>query len=105
MISPNPPVEETLVADPRGEWTPSQFVEQKLLTMLRMTPLPISMVHSDRFTGSLSAISTLLALTRRLTRLFAEHLVSSLRGLVGLFTPVQKSNQHAPRAERRSVLA
>ena len=50
-ISPNPPVEETLVADPRGEWTPSQFVEQKLVTMLRMTPLPISMMHSDRFTG------------------------------------------------------
>ncbi len=49
--SPNPSVEETLVADPRGEWTPSQFVEQKLVSMLRMTPMPISMVHSDRFTG------------------------------------------------------
>jgi hypothetical protein len=49
--SPNPAVEETLVADPRGEWTPSQIVEHKLATMLRATPLPVSMVHSDRYTG------------------------------------------------------
>jgi hypothetical protein len=49
--SPNPPPEETLVADPRGEWTPSQFVERKLVMMLHGTPLPVSMVHSDRYTG------------------------------------------------------
>ena len=49
--SPNPTAEETLVADPRGEWSPSQFVEHKLAMMLRATPLPVSMVHSDRFTG------------------------------------------------------
>jgi hypothetical protein len=48
---PGQQAEETLVADPRGEWTPSQFVERKLVTMLRTTPLPVSMVHSDRYTG------------------------------------------------------
>jgi hypothetical protein len=51
VASPNSPAEETLVADPRGEWSPSQFVERKLVSMLRMTPLPVSMVHSDRYTG------------------------------------------------------
>ena len=50
-VSPSQQAEETLVADPRGEWTPSQFVERKLVTMLRATPLPVSMVHSDRYTG------------------------------------------------------
>jgi hypothetical protein len=48
---PKPPDEETLVADPRGELTPSQLVERKLMSMLRSTPLPVSMVHSDRYTG------------------------------------------------------
>jgi hypothetical protein len=45
------PAEETLVADPRGEMTPSQFVERKLVTLLRATPLPVSLVHTGRFTG------------------------------------------------------
>jgi hypothetical protein len=49
--APHSPAEETLVADPRGQWTPSQFVEHKLAMMLRATPLPVSMVHSDRYTG------------------------------------------------------
>jgi hypothetical protein len=44
-------VEETLVADPRGEWTPSQLVERKLVTLLRATPLPVSQVLSGRYTG------------------------------------------------------
>ena len=43
--------EETLVADPRGELTPSQFVERKLLTLLGTGALPVSLVHSDRYTG------------------------------------------------------
>jgi hypothetical protein len=51
LNSPNVPAEETLVADPRGEMTPSQFVERKLVSMLRTTPLPISLVHSNRYTG------------------------------------------------------
>jgi hypothetical protein len=45
------PPEETLVADPRGELTPSQFVERKLVTLLRTTPLPVSQVLSTRYTG------------------------------------------------------
>lgn len=45
------PAEETLVVDPRGEMTPSQFVERKLVTLLRTTPLPVSLVHTGRFTG------------------------------------------------------
>ena len=48
---PHLPAEETLVADPRGEMTPSQFVERKLVTLLRSTPLPVSLVHTGRFTG------------------------------------------------------
>jgi hypothetical protein len=47
----NAAVEETLVVDPRGTMTPSQFVEHKLVTMLRATPIPVSQVHSDRYTG------------------------------------------------------
>jgi hypothetical protein len=43
--------EETLVADPRGELTPSQLVERKLVTLLRATPLPVSQVLSGRYTG------------------------------------------------------
>jgi hypothetical protein len=45
------PVEETLVADPRGELTPSQMVERKLVTLLRAGPVPVSMVHTGRYTG------------------------------------------------------
>jgi hypothetical protein len=49
---PNPvPDEETLVADPRGDMTPAQFVERKLVTLLRTAALPVSMVHTDRYTG------------------------------------------------------
>jgi hypothetical protein len=43
--------EETLVVDPRGELTPAQFVERKLVTLLRTAALPVSMVHTDRYTG------------------------------------------------------
>jgi hypothetical protein len=43
--------EETLVADPRGELTPSQMVERKLVTLLRAGALPVSVVHADRYTG------------------------------------------------------
>jgi hypothetical protein len=45
------PDEETLVADPRGEMTPAQLVERKLVTLLRAGALPVSMVHTDRYTG------------------------------------------------------
>ncbi len=51
LNSLNVPAEETLVADPRGEMTPSQFVERKLVSLLRMMPLPVSLVHSNRYTG------------------------------------------------------
>jgi hypothetical protein len=49
--SSSPWAEETLVADPRGEMTPAQFVERKLVTLLRTTPLPVSQVLTDRHTG------------------------------------------------------
>jgi hypothetical protein len=45
------PAEEILVADPRGEMTPSQFVERKLVALLGAKALPVSQVHSDRYTG------------------------------------------------------
>ncbi len=45
------PAEETLVADPRGAMTPSQLVERKLVRLLRATPLPVSMLHTGRYTG------------------------------------------------------
>ncbi len=47
----NPPAEETLVVDPRGEMTPSQLVERKLASLLRSNPLPVSLVHTGRYTG------------------------------------------------------
>jgi hypothetical protein len=47
----NGPAEETLVADPRGELTPSQLVERKLVTLLRTGPVPVRMVHAERYTG------------------------------------------------------
>jgi hypothetical protein len=47
----NLPEEETLVADPRGEMSPAQIVERKLVTLLRTGPLPVSMVHTERYTG------------------------------------------------------
>ncbi len=37
-----PPHEETLIADPRAGMRPSQFVERKLMGMLRGGPLPVS---------------------------------------------------------------
>jgi hypothetical protein len=37
--------EETLVADSRADITPSQCVEQRLIGMLRTTPLMISQVQ------------------------------------------------------------
>jgi hypothetical protein len=40
--------EETLVADRRGALTPSQFVEEKLVGMLKSSPLPVS--HVQRLT-------------------------------------------------------
>jgi hypothetical protein len=43
--------EETLVADPRGEMTPAQLVERKLVTLLRTGALPVSVVYTDRYTG------------------------------------------------------
>jgi hypothetical protein len=48
---PHLPAEETLVADPRWEMTPSQLVERKLVTLLGSTPQPVSLVHTSRFTG------------------------------------------------------
>jgi hypothetical protein len=45
------PDEETLVADPRGEMTPAQFLDHKLVTLLRAGALPVSMIHTDRYTG------------------------------------------------------
>jgi hypothetical protein len=47
----NLPAEETLVADPRGALTPAQLVERKLGMLLRTGALPVSMVHTDRYTG------------------------------------------------------
>jgi hypothetical protein len=50
--SPEPvPDEETLVADPRGEMTPAQFLARKLVALLPGGALPVSMVHTDRYTG------------------------------------------------------
>lgn len=37
--------EETLVADGRAELTPSQLVEQKLIDLLKESPLPVSHVQ------------------------------------------------------------
>ena len=37
--------EETLVADRRGELTPSQLVEEKLVGMLKASSLPVSHVQ------------------------------------------------------------
>jgi hypothetical protein len=37
--------EETLVADRRGDKTPSQLVEEKLVGMLKASPLPVSHVQ------------------------------------------------------------
>jgi hypothetical protein len=45
------PDEETLVADPRGKMTPAQLLDCKLLTLLRDGVLPVSMAHTDRYTG------------------------------------------------------
>jgi hypothetical protein len=45
------PDEETLVADPRGELTAAQLLERKLVALLRGGALPVSMVHTDRYTG------------------------------------------------------
>jgi hypothetical protein len=42
--------EETLVVDPRGEMTAAQFVERKLLALLRGGSLPVS-IHTRRCTG------------------------------------------------------
>lgn len=39
--------EETLVADRRGELTPSQLVEEKLVGMLKASPVMVS--HVQRF--------------------------------------------------------
>jgi hypothetical protein len=47
----NNSTEETLVVDPRGQLTPSQLVERKLVALLRTTPLPLSQILSDRYTG------------------------------------------------------
>jgi hypothetical protein len=41
-------VEESLVADPRAELTPSQMVERKLVNLLKSNPLPVSQLHSGR---------------------------------------------------------
>ena len=39
--------DETLVADRRGDMTPSQLVEEKLVGMLKSSHLPVS--HVQRF--------------------------------------------------------
>jgi hypothetical protein len=38
--------QEVLVTDPREGLTPSQMVEQKLVSLLRGTPLPVSGLQS-----------------------------------------------------------
>jgi hypothetical protein len=42
---PNRHPEETLVADSRAALTPSQYVEQRLIGMLRASPLMVSQVQ------------------------------------------------------------
>jgi hypothetical protein len=41
-VLPRPAQEETLITDPRAGMTPSQFVERKLMGVLRGGPLPVS---------------------------------------------------------------
>jgi hypothetical protein len=40
--------EESLVCDDRGELTPAQQVERKLVSLLRSAPLPVSQLQSAR---------------------------------------------------------
>jgi hypothetical protein len=45
------PADETLVPDPRSGVTPAEFVERKLVAMLRGAPLPVSQICGNRFIG------------------------------------------------------
>jgi hypothetical protein len=51
---PLPPQLETLVNDSRSGLTPSQMVEQKLVSMLRSTILPTSHLQVSRIRRALS---------------------------------------------------
>ncbi|MBY0523379.1 MAG: hypothetical protein K2R98_08265 [Gemmataceae bacterium] len=48
------PCGEVLVNDARSGLTPAQMVEQKLVSLLRTTPLPVSQLHGARATRSLA---------------------------------------------------
>ena len=57
LVTPRPslsPQQETLVNDPRAGLTPSQIVEQRLVSMLRTNILPTSHLQVSRTRRALS---------------------------------------------------
>ena len=57
LVTPHPslsPQQETLVNDARAGLTPSQIVEQRLVSMLRTTILPTSHLQVSRIRRALS---------------------------------------------------